>query len=419
MQVLVAGLNHKTSPLGLLERTAFTRSGLPEAIGILRDRVGQAVVLSTCNRTEIYTICEQADTTADEIRLFLADFHDLDVEELAAHTYQRTDLDAVRHLFRVTSGLDSMILGESQILGQVRSALTLAADAKAVQVPLSRVFHGAIRTGRRVREETDLGRNALSVSFAAVRLAQRVLGTLQGARVLLVGAGEAGKLVARALHMSGVSEIVVANRTLERGEEVARPLQGRAVGFDDISSIVREADIVVTATEAPGYVISSELLASVAQERVDRPLFVFDLGVPRNVDPDGGSLDGVTLFNIEDLSTVAEENVAKRAEAAVEAEKIVEHEVSRFSEWWGSREAVSIVKALQGRGEEIRSRELDRALRRMGDLSPEQREVVEALTRSIVRKLLHDPTRALKGKAARGRLQAVRDLFGLSNDEES
>ncbi|MCH8206657.1 MAG: glutamyl-tRNA reductase, partial [Chloroflexi bacterium] len=311
------------------------------------------------------------------------------------------------------SGLDSMIVGESQILGQVRDALSVASESQSLQVPQVGLFHAAVRTGRRVREETDVGRNALSISYAGVKLAQQVLGTLQGQRVLLIGAGEAGRLVANALRTAGVGELMIANRTMARADELARGLGGRVVPFEDIEDALSGADIVVAATDSPDYIVTLSMVTAVVGRRRTGPLFFFDLAVPRDVDPEVASLDGVRLYNIDDLSSIAEENLASRRRAAVEAESIVEQELTRFMRWWESLEGIDLIKGLRTQAEAIRERELERAMRRMPDLASEHRQVVEALTKSIVNRLLHERTKSLRQGRGEDGPDEERDLFRL------
>ena len=418
MHILVIGLNHKTAPLEVREKVSYSKAELPSALTLLEERAGEGVILSTCNRTEVYSVAENADEAEDALRRFLAESHGLEPESVAAHMYSYRDFDAARHLFTVASGLDSMILGESEILGQVRTALIASSNSRSLGVSLSRLFHGAMRAGRRVREETEVGRNAISISYAGVQLAQRVLGNLGGLRALLVGAGEAGQLVARALRTTGVSDMMVANRTQERAEGLARELAGRAVPFRELQAALERADIAIAATEAPDYVIDRHMVDAAAEGRQEKPLFLFDLSVPRTIDPEVAHIEDVNLFNIDDLSSIAEENLGVRKAAVVDAEQIVEEELGRFMEWWGSQEAAKLIGALRRQAEAIRQRELERALRRLGDLGTDQRDVVEALTRSLVAKLLHDPTVALKQQGNKANLQAARDLFGLTEDKE-
>ena len=416
MRITLIGLNHKSAPLEVREQVSFSKSQLEEALPMLKDRVGESIILSTCNRSEFYAVGENPARIAEQVRLFIADYHGISVETISAHLYEYTDADAVRHLLRVASGLDSMIIGESQILGQVRDSLSAASDAQSVQTSLLGLFHAAVRTGRRVRDETDVGRNALSVSYAGVQLAQRTLGTLSGRRALLIGAGEAGQLVAKALRTVGIADLMIANRTLARAEDLTQSLGGRAIPFSEIESALGEADIVISATDSPEFVITTEMASSAVDGRREAPLFLFDLAVPRDVDPQVADLPGLRLFNIDDLFSIAEENLQERKLAALDAEAIVEDELVRFMAWWDSLDAVPIIKTLRQHAEELRIRELERALRKVPNLSDEQREVMDALTTSIVNKLLHDPIASLKQQTDKSQVQAARDLFRLWDD---
>ena len=417
MHILLTGLDHKTASLELRERVAFTADQLSDALPRLGGIVGEAVVVSTCNRTEVYTTADEPDAAASLVRGFVADYHGLDDDAPAEGFRDLVDADAVRHLFRVAGGLDSMIVGESQILGQVRSALAAASAAGTLSAPLSRLFHRAIRAGRRVREETGVGRNALSVSFAAVRLAQTVLGDLSGSRVLLIGAGEAGKLVAEALRKTGVGELTVTNRTARRASALADELGGRAVPFDRLDAAVADADIVVAATEAPDLLLSAETVRAANRDR-GRKMFMFDLAVPRNIDPEAASIDGVSLYNIDDLAAVAQDNLRERRKAAAAAEAVVDDEVAQFVQWWSTLDALPLVMELRERAEEMRRREMGRALERLDGVSEADASVIDDLTRAIVNKLLHAPTVSLKQRADEETLRAARELFGLRGESE-
>ena len=413
MHLVLVGINHKSAPLELRERVTIPRDSLGEVLYSLRERVGEVVLVSTCNRSEAYSVSDRPDASADSIESFLAEYAGLDRGELNRHLYRRLGIDAARHLFRVASGLDSMMLGESEILGQVRQALMAASKSGSLQVPLSRLFHGAIRAGRRAREETDISRNSLSLSYAGVQLVQRSTGSLSGLRALLVGAGEAGQLVARALRTTGVSDLIVANRTSERAEDLAHRLGGRTVPFGDIADVLHEVDVVMVATEAQEPIFDSATVASAASDRTDKPLFMLDMSVPRNIDPEAGEIEGVRLFNIDDLSAITEETLESRKEAATKVESIVDEEIARFSEWWHSLEAVELIRALRERAEVLREKELARAMKQLGDLDSEQSKVISALTRSLTSKLLHEPTLGLKNQTSKTHLQAIRDLFQL------
>ncbi|MCH8063581.1 MAG: glutamyl-tRNA reductase [Chloroflexi bacterium] len=416
MHILVTGINQSTASLKVREGISFSKEQLPAALTLLRERVGEAVILETCNRTEIYTSAENVSKATDQVRSFIAEFHELGLESVSPHLYEYIDTQAVRHLFRVASGLDSMIIGESEILGQVRDALTPASEVKSVDTPLVGLFHAAIRTGRKVREETELGRNSLSISYAGVKLAQKVLGTLRGRSVLLIGAGEAGTLVAKALRTVGVSDLIVANRTRARTEELVQNLGGRAIPFDEIAATLQDVDIVITATNSPQFIIDREMVSWALAGRFDRPLFFFDLAMPRDVDPQVAAFDEVELFNIDDLSAIAEENHRERRRAAVKAEGVVDDEVSKFMAWWESLDVVPLIRDLRQQAEEARKGELARALRQMPDLPAEYLKVVEALTQSIVNKLLHHPTASLKRQAGGSQLEAIRDIYQLKHE---
>ena len=413
LEILVLGLNHNTAPLAVRERVAFLKEGLEDALTSVAERVGEGVILSTCNRTEVYCVSGDPDETFGEVLRFVSDHHEVGPETVSPYVYRHHGPEAVRHLFRVAAGLDSMIVGESAILGQVRKALVAASDAQTVRVPLAGLFHSAIRTGRRVRAETDIGRNAPSISYAGVRLAESVVGRLSGRRVLLIGAGEAGRLVAKALQTVGVGGLAIANRTRSRAEDLAHDLGGDVIDFHDIGEALGEADIVLSATDAPEFVVTEALVRpSVDHRGHARPLFLFDLSVPRDIEPGVSAVAGVHLYNIDDLSSVAEQNLEQRKLSAA-AERIVEDELGRFTSWWDSLDAAPVVRSMWQRAEEIRQREMDRALDRMADLPPDQVEIVDALTRSIVKKLLHDPTSFLRDKADRSQIASAEALFKL------
>jgi glutamyl-tRNA reductase len=305
-----------------------------------------------------------------------------------------------------------LILGEYEILGQVRGALTASSEFHRVQVPLSRLFHGAIRAGRRARDETDIGRNALSISFAGVRLVQRQLGDLGSLNALLIGTGEAGSLVAKALRNSGVGRLTVTNRTEDRSLQLARDLAAETVSFKRLHQSLSSEDIVITAAAVPNLLTKTDI-SQAMRRRAQKPLFIMDLGMPRNVDPEAAKVSNVQLYNIDSLSAVAEENLQLRKSASKDAARIVEEELSKFMSWWDSQEAVDAVKQLQQRAEDIRLNELERALRKLVDLTPMQRKTVEALTKSLTKKLFHDPSVTLRQPASQQHIKALRDLFKL------
>ncbi len=410
-QILLVGLSYKTAPLEVRESVSFLSSQIIQALPLLKNELGEAVILSTCNRSEIYTVTDDTEADIARIHKFVAEYHNLPAESISPHMYSRTGADAVQHLFSVSSGLDSMIVGESQILGQVRDALSSATAANATKMTCVRLFHAAMRVGRRVRQETNIGRNPLSISYAGVRLAQRVLGSLSDKRALLIGAGEAGSLVARALRTVGVGDLMIANRTESKAKELADYLSSRVVPFENLNEALQVADIVIAATDSPNYIITPSMATSLRRTSYDTPLFAFDLAIPRDIDPEVASKFGVRLFNIDDLAAIAEENMAERRRSAADAEGIIEEEVVKFMKWWDSLDALPTVKAIRQNAEDIRRRELAKAIRMLQDMPPESQQVVETLTRSIVNKILHDPTDSLKNGATKSQIRAAKDLF--------
>ncbi len=417
-QILLVGLSHKSAPLEVRESVSFRSSQILEALPVLRDELQEAVILSTCNRSEIYTVTDSAGDDIARIHEFIADYHDLPADSISPHLYSRAGADAVQHLFSVSSGLDSLIVGESQILGQVRGALSAATEAKAANVASVRLFHAALRVGRRVRQETNIGRNPLSISYAGVRLAQRVLGDLSDKRALLIGAGEAGSLVARALRTVGIGDLMIANRTESKAAELAGYLSSRAVSFENLEEALQSTDIVIAATDSPSYIITGAMAEAIRRTPNEAPLFAFDLAIPRDIDPEVSDEYGVRLFNIDDLSAIAEENMAQRRRSATDAELIIDDEVAKFMKWWDSLDVLPTVKAIRQSAEDIRRRELARAFDMLEDLSAENRQVVETLTRSIVNKILHDPTTSLKNGATKSQIRAAREMFSISEDDK-
>ena len=417
MKVTVVGVNFRTAPLEARERLAVAGELLGEANQSLAMRTGQAVVLSTCNRTEFYTMVEDPAQAQKAVAELLDESQEGAYAELAPLFYTHQHEDAARHLFRVTCSLDSMILGESEVLGQVREAFGVAVAAGTVANPLSRLFHQALRVGKRARRETEIGRNALSVSYACVELARRALGDLGGLTALVVGTGEAGKLAAKALRSVGVSRLLVTNRTFARAAELAQELGGHAVPFKELEAALREADLAVSSTGMPAYLLTPELMGRAMAGRDGRPLFLLDIAVPRDVDPAVRRVSNVVLADIDDLDAVTEANLQRRESEARRVEAIVTEEVARFLHWWDSLSIVPTIKRLRRQAEALRQREVAKALRRLGRLSPEEQGTVEALSRALVTKLLHQPITTLQVQRHPQHLQALEVLFGLDEEE--
>ena len=419
MSVVVVGLNHRTVPLDLLERMTVPSSLLPKALADLtsREHVTEAVVLSTCNRIEVYAFAEKFHGAYQDIRNFFAEVSHVAPEEFSDHLTSLYDGDAARHLFSVASGLDSAVLGEHEILGQVRTAWEVSSAEGAVGPVLNPLFRHALEVGKRVRTETAISRNITSVSQAAVAMATDRLGGLEGRQVLVVGAGEMGEGLARALHSGGVAGIRVANRTWDRAVEVAERLGGVPVRLDDLPHHLAEVDVLLTSTGASAVILEHGDLASVVGERHGRELLVVDIAVPRDVDPAAGEIEGVTLLDMDDLREFAEVGIRERQREVTAVQAIVDAELDRYVNESTARSVAPLVASLRSRGDFVRSGELERLAARLGYLDDRQREAVEALAAGIVGKLLHEPTVRMKDAAgtARGErlAEALRDLFDL------
>ena len=415
--IVVVGLSHKTAPLEVREALAFAKEGLVEALGRLRSEVGlaEAMVLSTCNRVEIYGRANEA--VAPALVSFLADYHRRPAGQLDPFLYRLEGEQAVRHAFRVAASLDSMVLGEPQILGQVKEAYQAAEKAGALGSVLNALRNRSIAAAKRARTETGIGENAVSVSYVAVELARKIFGELQDRSVLLVGAGKMSELAARHLVRSGARATVLGGRTFEKAEQLAAALGGTAAPFESLRAELMKADIVISGTGAPGIVIRAEDIQAASVGRRGRPLFLIDIAVPRDIDPEAAKLSGVFLYDLDDLKSVAEANLRERQKEAAAAEALVEHEVNEFLEWRRSLEVVPVLVELRRRADEIRRAEVEKARKRLGPMTPEQEEALEAMTSAIVNKLLHAPTVHLKEIASNGHasehMGLIRKLLGL------
>ena len=417
MSVVVIGLNHRTVPLELLERTTVSADALPKALHDLRSRpnVDEAVLLSTCNRTEVYAVAERFHGAFQDIRDFLCDLAGMAPEQLQPHLYSQHDAAAAAHLFSVAAGLESAVLGESEILGQVRTAWIAAQAEGAARSALNLLFRHALEVGKRARTETAIGRSTASVSYAAVEMVTERFGPLQDAKVLVVGAGQMGEGIVGALTGAGVGDVTVVNRTHERAVELAERLAGRAVPFIELPAALADADVLLTSTGAGTVVVEADV---VERAKAGRPLLVVDVAVPRDVDAAVADLPGVTLLDLDDLRDWAARGIAERAAEAARVRLIVAEEVVNYGEVVVSRQAAPLVAQLHEHAESLRTAELARYRNRLGDLDDRQQEALDGLTRAIVAKLLHDPTVNLKRDAGTPRGErnaaAVRDLFDLA-----
>lgn len=420
MRLVLVGTSHHRAPVELRELLAYDADLRRRSLERLALEGTEAAILSTCNRTELYLVSTNAEEAEERAHAELARLSGLSGTELAPALYTVTDEAAALHLFRVAAGLDSLVPGEAQILGQVREAYDAARETGAVGAILHRLFRQSLRVGKRVRTETAIGENPASVSSAAAELAERVFEDLAGRRILILGAGKTSDLTAANLISRGVGEIVVANRSSERAEALARRFGGRAVGLEEVEAELARADVVVASTSSEGYLISAEQVQRAMRTRRGRPVFFIDIAVPRDLDPAINELDGCYLYDIDDLERVVAESVAGRREEAVRAEAIVGEEADAFRAWHLTLDVVPAITSLRELAESIRKTELERAEGRLGSLSPSQRRAVESLTAQIVSKLLHGPTVRLKeaAAAADGVLyaDAVRHLFSLDDD---
>ncbi|MBW3669111.1 MAG: glutamyl-tRNA reductase [Actinobacteria bacterium] len=420
MSVVVVGLNHRTVPLEVLERMTVSDARLPKALADLcsRDNLGEAVVLSTCMRTEIYIVADTFHGAVQDVRNFLSELSFAPPEVFSDHLYSFYEDAAVSHLFKVASGLDSAVVGETEILGQVKDAWVRAAAEKACGPVLGALFRHAVEVGKRVRSETGISRGTTSVSQAAVQMAAEKLRGLSGRRILVLGAGDMGEGMAVALAGSvGDGEVLVANRTRARAAALAARVGGRVVDFGSLGSALTEADVLLTSTGSPSVLVDAGEMAVVMEERQGRPLLIVDVAVPRDVDPAVASLPGVTLLDMDDLRAFADAGLAGRRREIARVQQIIAEEVERHTATASARELSPLIVALRARGEDVRAAELERFRAKLDALSPADRETVEALTKGILAKLLHEPTVRLKEAAGSPRgdrlADALRALFDL------
>jgi len=419
VSIVVFGVNHRTGPLALLERVTIADDAIAKTIhGLMsRPNIREAVVLSTCNRTEVYAVTEKFHGAYGDLRDFFCELGGFSADELAPHLYSQHDEAAVTHLFEVAAGLDSAVLGESEILGQVRDAWDRSQREGASLSTLNMLFRHALEVGKRARSETSIGRHTASVSHAAVDMARDSLGSVEGLTVLVVGAGDMGEGVTVALASAGVGRVLVSNRTIGRAQDLADRVAGSVTEFYRLAETLIEADVVVTCTGAGGTVIDHEMVMSAMASRNERPLFLVDIAVPRDVERSVGDINGVTLMNIDDLRDWAARGQAQRAAEADAVRSIVGEEVERFTVETTARQAAPLVAQLHAAADHVRTAEIDRMKRRLASLDADQREAVEVLTKGIVAKLLHDMSVRLKDDAGTPRGErnaaAVRDLFDL------
>lgn len=429
MALAVVGVSHRTAPVEVRERFALGRSEIPAALAHLfrEGDATEAVLLSTCNRTEVYLSAQDLRRGEAAARELLAARGAGPAEENFRYLYARRDRLAVDHLFRVTAGLDSMIMGEPQIQGQVKEAYQTAREITAPSGPavgpmLNRLFQLALNVGGRVRSETELGVGAASVSSAAVELTKKIFGSLHGRKAMVVGAGEMSEITLECLRSEGVSSTIVANRTYDRAVELAQRWGGRAVHWDDLASVLAAVDIVICSTAAPHPVLTRDRLRHALPGGAKRPLCIIDIAIPRDVDPRVGDERNVFLYNVDDLQQIVDDNLGRRQAELPQAESIISSGVEEYWSWYAGLAVVPTIRELRAHGESLRQAEVEKAMRRLSHLAPEDRDAVDALSRAILNKLLHAPTVRLREAAGNGRgttvLDAVRYLFELDAESE-
>ena len=419
MSVIVVGLNHRTVPLDLFEKMTVPEAKLPKALADLssRENISESVILSTCNRIEIYAYAEKFHGAYQDIRNFLSEISHVAPEDFSDHLIGLFGSDAVEHLFKVSSGIDSAVIGEHEILGQVRSAWELAIEEQTVGTVLNSLFRRSLEVGKRARSETSISRNITSVSQAAVAMADKQLNGLIGKRVLVVGAGEMGEGMAKSLHAGGITELRVANRTWDRAVETAERLNGKPVRLDELPQNLTEVDLLLTSTGATAAILEYGDLDEAARQREGRELLIVDIAVPRDVDPASAELDGVTLLDMDDLREFAEKGIRAREKEVSSVIEIINEELERFSNLFSARSVAPIVTQLHSRAEEIRNAELQKLFRKFPELTSEELKGIETLTSVIANKLIHEPTVRLKDAAGTPKgerlSEALQDLFDL------
>lgn len=424
MHLTLVGLSHKTAPVEIREKLTFPANRQEVALAALTssDAVAEAIIVSTCNRTEIYAVTTDGHDGPAAIIDFIADFHDLDRHELVRYLYIAQGEAVVKHLFRVVASLDSMVLGEAQILGQVKEAYEHAFMNQATGRIFNKLFRQSFEVGKRVRSETEIGENAVSISYAAIELAKKVFDSLDGRTVMILGAGKMSELTAKHLVANGVHRVLVANRTFERAVELAERFAGEAVPYEQMFERMRDADIVVSSTAATEYVITKDELAPAAHRRRD-PLFLIDIAVPRDIDPACANLADVFLYDIDDLSGVVSANLEERMVEARRAEVIVGEEIVEFERWLESMEVVPTIAAIRAKAEKVRAEELEKAMKRLGGLSEKEIKAVEMMSQAVVNKMLHGPTERLRqvsgdSKYGIAYVEAARYLYGLDSNPD-
>lgn len=418
MSIIALGLNHRTAPVSVRERVAFAPERLKDALGEMLSlpQVREGAIVSTCNRTEVYAAVHEAGD--DEVLRWFPTTHGLREDEVRPYIYLHQEGEAIRHLLRVSCGLDSLVLGEPQILGQIKTAYAQAGEAQAVGPVLNRMFQHAFAVAKQVRTDTAIGASPISVAFAAVSLARQIFGDLESKTALLIGAGETIELAARHLHGNGIGRMIVANRTFERAHALAEPFGGYAIALHELGEHLHEADMVITATASQLPILGKGAVESALKRRKRRPMFMVDIAVPRDIEQEVGELEDVYLYTVDDLEQVIDENRRSRQAAAQQAEEIIDAQVGHFLDWLRMQGSTSVIRELRAAAEQVRDHALEQALRQLAHGQPAE-DAMRQLAHALTNKLMHSPTIALREACQSGQLEVAetaRLLFDLPRD---
>ncbi|WP_067727262.1 glutamyl-tRNA reductase [Oceanobacillus damuensis] len=422
MHILKVGFNYKTAPVEIREKLTFAEQSLHEAMVELKRQksILENVIVSTCNRTEIYAVVDQLHTGRYYIKQFLADWFQMDKEEFSSYLRITEDDGAMEHLFRVSTGLDSMVLGETQILGQVKQAFLTSQEMQTTGTIFNELFKQAITFGKRAHKETEIGEHAVSISYAAVELAKKIFGDLQNKHVAILGAGKMGELAAKNLQGSGTTEITVINRTLKKAEELANKFNAKAQSMDNLLDVIQKADILISSTGSDSIVLTKEMLEPIQKNRKGKVLFLVDIAVPRDVDPQISNLDDVFLYDIDNLKNIVDDNLEARKAAAKQIEIMMEEEIVMFKEWMKTLGVVPVISALRKKALSIQAETMKSIERKMPDMTAREKKVISKHTKSIINQLLKEPVTQAKELAgsekAEESLQLFIDIFGIEEE---
>ncbi|GFN33652.1 glutamyl-tRNA reductase [Paenibacillus xylaniclasticus] len=413
MHIIVVGLNYRTAPVEVRERFTFAQHDLPAALRQLKQTksILEGVIVATCNRTELYAVVDRHHLCGHYIRSFMEQWFKLPRQQFTNHLYMYEDDQAIEHLFRVTSGLDSMIIGETQILGQVREAFLLAQKEKATGTLFNMLFKQALTMAKRAHTETSIGEAAVSVSYAAVELGKRIFPNFAKKTVMIIGAGKMSELTGKHLSANGADRVIVANRTLERATELADKLGGTPCTLDEAINRLHEADIVISSTGASGYVLTREQVAAAMQRRKSRNLFMIDIAVPRDLDPTIATVDNVFLYDIDDLEGIVESNLEQRRKESAKIEAMIAQELEAFRSWYKTLGVVPLIRALQSKAETIHAETMDSMMKKLPDLGERELKVIRKLTKSIVNQMMSDPIMRIKEMAGEKHAGEAMDMF--------